>query len=160
MAPGGKTLREAQRRLPGFLDQTDEHIRLLQGEAQPVDPEELIDTLPKSWNLNDKETVALLDGEGADVALEEGWMSREQAGRYRRVLHGIEQPREHVTTSQLVEMAKALKSPSVQTVRAWESALESFLEHARVAYPTSATREHAVAFRASLLARVAPPSYR
>ena len=90
------------------------------------------------------------------MAAKEGWMDREETLRYRRVLHGVEEPSDHVTTTALLEMTASLKSPSPQTRLAWEKQLSAFLEHGGLVYPSSATREHALAYRNHLLKLVSP----
>jgi hypothetical protein len=69
--PGGATYREAHSRSPGFVARTDRDIAVARGQLV-LSPEELIDVLPKTHDLNDPEMVAMLK-EGADVAAEEGW---------------------------------------------------------------------------------------
>ena len=56
----------------------------------------------------------------------------------------------------LIQKATALKSPAERTVLGWRSALEEFLAHAAVTYPTSAKRQHAIAYRSWLLERLSP----
>lgn len=147
--PGGATYREAHRRSPAFASRTDRDISIARGE-QALSPEELTDALPKAYDLADQELVAALD-EGASVAVEEGWMPPEQAGRYRRVLHGHERPREHLTAEELVELATSLKCPAQRTINAWKQVLARFLAFAEVVYPTAATRQQAIAYRGHLL---------
>lgn len=155
-SPGGKTHHEAQRRLSGFLKATDDEIqRLSQLITRELGVEELTDSLPTLYDLEDPEVVDLLE-EGAFVAYDKGWMSRDQAERYRRVLHGVEEPSDHVTTTGLLDMAVALKSPSPQTLLAWQKHLAAFLEHAGLVYPSSTTKEHALAYRTHLLRLVSP----
>jgi integrase len=156
LSKGERNHHEAQRRLSGFLRATYEEIqRLSQITTRELGVEELTDSQPTLYDLKDPELVEALD-EGAGVAIENGWMSREQGDRYRRVLHGVEEPSEHVTTAALLDMAVALKSPSPQTRLAWEKQLSAFLEHAGLVYPSSASREHALACRTHLLRLVSP----
>jgi len=155
-ASGGKTRHEAQRRLSAFLRATDQELSRLEAiTTRDLQGDELTDALPRLFDLRDREMVAALD-RGADEAQDSGWLTGPQADRYRRVLHGVEQPREHLTADGLIAMAAALKSPASQTVQAWRSVLASFLDHAQLVHPTAATREHALAFRAHLLRLVAP----
>ena len=74
-----------------------------------LSPEELIDVLPKTHDLNNPEMVAMLK-EGADVAAEEGWLTAQQRQRYVRVLVGEEEPKAHLTAEELIQKAKTLKS--------------------------------------------------
>ena len=69
---------------------------------------------------------------------------------------GQEQPREHLSKEELIQQAKSLKSPAALMEMSWKSALDDFLAHAAVAYPTSATRQYAVPYRSWLLARLSP----
>jgi len=155
-ASGGKTRHEAQRRLSAFLRHTDQELQKLEAiTTRDLQGDELTDALPRLFDLGDREMVAALD-RGADEAREQGWLTSSQADRYRRVLHGVEPPREHLTADQLIDMAAALKSPASQTVQAWRSCLSAFLDHAQLVHPTAATREQALAYRAHLLRLVAP----
>jgi len=152
--PGGATYREAHARSPGFVARTDRDIAVARGQLV-LSPEELIDALPKAYDLKDPEIVAMLE-EGADVAVEERWMTAEQRQRYLRVLVGEEEPRSHLTAEELIQKAKTLKSPAERTVTGWRKAMSDFLGFAGVGHPTAATREHAVAYRSHLLERVKP----
>ena len=117
--------------------------------------DELIDAVPNRFDLSDPEVVELLLT-GCDVEVEEGALTREQASRYRAILKGEEQPREHLSKEELIQQAKALKAPAARTEMSWRSALNDFLAHAAVTHPTSATTQHAVAYRSWLLARLSP----
>ena len=152
--PGGATYREAHARAPGFVARTDRDIAVARGQLV-LSPEEVIDSLPTGSDLTDPEIVESLE-EGARVALVEGWMTREQADRYLRVLHGAEEPRLLLTAEELIQKAKTLKSPAERTVAGWRKALSDFLGFAGVGHPTAATRENAVAYRSHLLERVRP----
>ena len=150
--PGGATYREAHARSPGFVARTDRDIAVARGQLV-LSPEELIDSLPKTHDLNDREMVAALK-EGADVAVEEGWLTTEQRQRYLRVLNGEEDPRPQLTAEELFQAARILKGSADRTVAGWRKAMSDFLSFAGVAHPTAATREHAVAYRSHLLQRV------
>ena len=52
--PGGGTYREAHARSPGFVARTDRDIAVARGQLV-LSPEELIDTLPKAYDLSDSE---------------------------------------------------------------------------------------------------------
>jgi hypothetical protein len=70
--PGGATYREAHARSPGFVARTDRDIAVARGQLV-LSPEELIDALPKAYDLKDPEIVALLE----PVALAAGMSSPE-----------------------------------------------------------------------------------
>ena len=150
--PGGATYREAHARSPGFVARTDRDIAVARGQLV-LSPDELIDALPKTHDLNDPGMVALLK-EGADVAAEEGWLTNEQRQRYLRVLVGEEEPRAQLTAEELFQTARLLKTSAERTVAGWRKAMSDFLSYAGLAHPTAATREHAVAYRIHLLERV------
>ena len=152
--PGGATYREAHARSPGFVARTDRDIAVARRQLV-LSPEELIDALPKAYDLNDPEMVALLE-EGADVAVQERWLTAQQRQRYVRVLVGEEEPISHLTAEELIQKAKTLKCPAERTVAGWSKALSDFLGFSGVGHPTAATREHAVAYRSHLLERVKP----
>lgn len=154
--PGGATYREAHRRSPAFVARTDRDIAVARGERD-LSVEELTDSLPTLYDLQDQEMVELLDA-GADEALAQGWMNREQAGRYLRVLHGEEAPKEHLTAEELVELATSLKSPAQRTRNAWKQALNGFLAFSGVLHPTAATRQQAIDYRGHLLEHRMPSS--
>jgi integrase len=155
-APGGKTRHEAQRRLSAFLRATDQEIqRLSQVTTRELGVEELTDSLPTLYDLNDREVFEALET-GADEAQDQGWMNPTQAELYRRVLRGQEKPGDHVTAAALIDMAAALKSPAEQTRREWQRHLSSFLEHVGLVYPSSVAKEHALAYRSHLLQVVSP----
>ena len=150
----GSTYRAAQRLSPVFAAKTDRLIAEARNEVSLSD-DELIDAVPNRFDLSDPEVVeALLTG--CDVEVEEGALTREQASRYRAILKGEEQPREHLSKEELIQQAKALKAPAARTEMSWRSALNDFLAHAAVTHPTSATTQHAVAYRSWLLARLSP----
>ena len=150
----GSTYRVAQRLSPVFAAKTDRLIAEARNEVSLSD-DELIDAVPNRFDLSDPEVVeALLTG--CDVEVEEGALTREQASRYRAILKGEEQPREHLSKEELIQQAKALKAPAARTEMSWRSALNDFLAHAAVTHPTSATTQHAVAYRSWLLARLSP----
>ena len=152
--PGGTTYREAHARSPGFVARTDRDIAVARGQLA-LSPEEIIDALPKTYDLGDPEMVTLL-AEGADVAVEEKWLTHKQGLRYRRVLHGEEEPGQQLTSEELLQKAQSLKSPADRTVAAWRRALSDFLSFAQVGHPTAATRDHAIGYRTHLLDRVKP----
>ena len=58
-APGGNTLRDAQRLLQGFLEATDEEIRIARGELL-LSNEDITDRIPIRNNLKDPEVVEML----------------------------------------------------------------------------------------------------
>ena len=148
----GSTYRVAQRLSPVFAAKTDRLIAEARNEVSLSD-DELIDAVPNRFDLSDPEVVeALLTG--CDVEVEEGALTRKQASRYRAILKGEEQPREHLSKEELIQQAKALKAPAARTEMSWRSALNDFLAHAAVTHPTSATTQHAVAYRSWLLARL------
>ena len=150
----GSTYRVAQRLSPVFAAKTDRLIAEARNEVS-LTGDELIDAVPARFDLSDPEVVeALLTG--CDVEVEEGALTREQASRYRAILKGAEQPREHLSKEELIQQAKALKAPAARTEMSWRSALNDFLAHAAVTHPTSATTQHAVAYRSWLLARLSP----
>ena len=150
----GSTYRVAHRLSPVFAAKTDRLIAEARNEVS-LTGDELIDSVPKRFDLSDPDVVELLL-DGSDVAVEQGLISPEQESRYRAVLKGHEPPREHLSKEELIQQAKALKSPAARTELGWRSALDDFLSHAAVTHPTAATREHAIAYRSSLLARLNP----
>ena len=105
--------------------------------------DELIDAVPQRFDLSDPDVVELLLT-GSDVDVAEGRISLEQQKRFIAVVKGEEQPQEHLSKEELIQQAKALKSPAERTVLGWRSALDDFLAHAAVTYPTSAIRQHAI----------------
>ena len=150
----GSTYRVAQRLSPVFAAKTDRLIAEARNEVS-LTGDELIDAVPARFDLSDPEVVdALLTG--CDVEVEEGALTREQASRYRAILTGQEQAREHLSKEELIQQAKALKAPAARTELSWKSALDDFLAHAAVTHPTAATTQHAVAYRSWLLARLSP----
>ena len=150
----GSTYRVAQRLSPAFAAKTDRLIAEARNEVS-LTGEELIDSLPKRFDLQNFEIVDLLL-EGSEVAVEGGLITREQESRYRAVLKGEEPPRQHLSKDELIQQAKALKSPAARTEMSWKSALDGFLEHAGVTHPTAATKQHAIAYRSCLLERLNP----
>ena len=149
----GSTYRVAQR-LSSFCGQDRSTHRSSRNEVS-LTGDELIDSLPQRFDLSGSEIVDLLF-EGCDVAVDEGLNTPEQESRYRAVLTGEEPPRQHLSKDELIQQAKALKSPAARTEMSWKSALDGFLEHAGVTHPTSATKQHAIAYRSWLLERLNP----
>ena len=84
--PGGATYREAHRLSPAFVARTDLEIKQARGELNRS-PDEIIDALPKEFDLSDPELFEALE-EGAHMAVEEGWFTKQQGDRYLRGLHG------------------------------------------------------------------------
>ncbi|WP_172637157.1 tyrosine-type recombinase/integrase [Cyanobium gracile] len=152
--PGGKTLREAQARVPGFLHRTDQAIAIARGEAK-LSTDEMIDAIPQRFDLADPGVVEALSS-GIDVELGDRTMTMVQAERMRRILYREVAPREHRTAGELIDLASRLKRPAARTREGWQKALDRFLAFAGVAYPTSATTAQAVAFRTHLLETLAP----
>jgi len=150
----GSTYRAAHRLSPSFVAKTDRLIAEARNGVQ-LSPDELIDTVPQLFDLSDPELVEMLLT-GCDVQVEEGLITREQGRRYSAILKGDEQPREHISKQELIEQAKALKSPAARTELSWKDALDDFLKHAAVTYPTAATRQHAISYRSWLLERLSP----
>ena len=150
----GSTYRVAQRLSPAFAAKTDRLIAEARNEVS-LTGDELIDSVPQRFDLSDPDVVQLLL-DGSDVSVEEGLITREQKNRYRAVLKGEEKPREHLSKDELIQQAKALKSPAARTVMSWKVSLDDFLEHAAVTHPTAATTHHAVAYRSWLLSRLSP----
>ena len=150
----GSTYRVAQRLSPVFAAKTDRLIAEARNEVS-LTADELIDSVPQRFDLSDPDVVQLLL-DGSDVSVEEGLITPEQESRYRAVLKGEEQPRAHLSKEELIQQAKALKAPAARTEMSWKSALDDFLAHAAVAHPTSATSQHAVAYRSWLLERLSP----
>ena len=154
----GSTYRVAQRLSAAFAVRTDRLIAEARNEVS-LTAEELIDTVPRRFDLSDPEVVEALLA-GCDVQIEEEAITLEKAARYRAILKGEEQPRDHLSKEELIQQAKALKSPAARTEISWKSALDDFLAHAAVTRPTSATRQHAIAYRSWLLARLSPSTVR
>ena len=103
-----------------FAAKTDGLIAEARNEVFLSD-DELIDAVPNRFDLSDPEVVeALLTG--CDVEVEEGALTREQASRYRAILKGEEQPREHLSKEELIQQAKALKAPAARTEMKLEEA--------------------------------------
>ena len=150
----GSTYRVAQRLSPAFAAKTDRLIAEARNEVS-LTGDELIDSVPQRFDLSDPDVVQLLL-DGSDVSVEEGLITREQKNRYRAVLKGEEKPREHLSKNELIQQAKALKSPAARTVMSWNVSLDDFLEHAGVTHPTAATKQHAIAYRSWLLERLNP----
>ena len=150
----GSTYREAQRLSPAFAAKTDRLIAEARNEVLLTE-DELIDAVPRRFDLSDPDVVELLLT-GSDVDVAEGRISLEQQKRFIAVVKGEEQPQEHLSKEELIQQAKALKSPAERTVLGWRSALDDFLAHAGVTQPTAATRQHAIAYRSWLLTRLSP----
>ena len=150
----GSTYRVAQRLSPAFAAKTDRLIAEARNEVS-LTGEELIDSVPQRFDLSDPDVVQLLL-DGSDVAVEEGLITPQQESRYRAVLRGEEKPREHLSKEELIQQARALKSPAARTVMSWKASLDDFLAHAALTHPTAATTQHAVAYRSWLLARLSP----
>ena len=150
----GSTYREAQRLSPAFAAKTDRLIAEARNEVL-LTADELIDAMPQRFDLSDPDVVELLLT-GSDVEVAEGRISLEQQKRFIAVVKGEEQPREHFSKEELIQQAKALKSPAERTVLGWRSALDHFLAHAGVTQPTAATRQHAITYRSWLLTRLSP----
>lgn len=93
---------------------------------------------------------------GCDAEVEEGSINLDQSARYRAILINEEQPRDHLSKQELIQQAKSLKSPAARTEISRKAAFDDFLAHAAVTYPTSATRQYAIAYRSSLLAHLCP----
>ena len=154
----GSTYRVAQRLSPAFAARTDRLIAEARNEVS-LTGDELIDSLPQRFDLSNSEIVDLLF-EGSDVAVDEGLITPEQESRYRAVLMGEEQPRQHLSKDELIQQAKALKSPAARTEMSWKIALDGFLKHAGVTYPTAATKQHAIAYRSWFCLLYTSPSPR
>ena len=150
----GSTYRVAQRLSPEFAAKTDRLIAEARNEVS-LTGDELIDSVPQWYDLSDPDVVELLL-EGSDVAVKEGLITSEQESRYRAVVKREEQPRQHLSKDELIQQAKALKSPAERTLMSWQAALDDFLSHAAVTHPTAATKQHAVAYRSWLLERLSP----
>ena len=150
----GSTYRVAQRLSPAFAAKTDRLIAEARNEVS-LTGDELIDSVPQWYDLSDPDDVELLL-EGSDVAVKEGLITSEQESRYRAVVKREEQPRQHLSKEELIQQAKALKSPAERTLMSWQAALDDFLSHAAVTHPTAATKQHAVAYRSWLLERLSP----
>ena len=150
----GSTYRKAQRLSPAFAAKTDRLIAEARNEVS-LSEDELIDAVSQRFDLSDPEVVELLLN-GAHVGVEEGRTSLEQTKRFIAVVKGEEQPREHLSKEELIQQAKALKSPAERTVLGWRSALDDFLAHAGVTQPTAATKQHAIAYRSWLLTCLSP----
>lgn len=126
--PGGRTIREAQARVPGFLHRTDQAIAIARGEAK-LSPDEMIDLIPQRFDITDSAVVGCLE-EGIDVELGEGSLTMAQAERARRLLYRVEVPPEHRTAGELIDLAARLKQPAVRTPEGWQRALDRFLSFA------------------------------
>ena len=115
----GSTYRVAQRLSPVFAAKTDRLIAEARNEVS-LTGDELIDSVPQRFDLSDPDVVQLLL-DGSDVSVEEDLITREEEIRYRAVLRREEQPRQHLTREELIQQAKALKSPAARTVGACSS---------------------------------------
>ena len=150
----GSTYRVAQRLSTAFAAKTDRLIAEARNELS-LTGDELIDLVPQRFDLSDPEIVEMLLS-GCDVEVEESSITLDQAARYRAILKGEKLPPDHLSKEELIQQAKALKSPAARTEIAWKTALDDFLAHSAVTYPTSASRQHAIAYRSSLLSRLSP----
>jgi hypothetical protein len=122
--PGGATYKEAHRLAPAFVARTDLEIKIARGEIN-LSKDEQIDAIPKNFDLGDKDlTAALLTG--LEQEEEEGTLSAGQVTRARRIVVGIEKPREHITADELIALATTLKSPAERTRHGWQLALRDF----------------------------------
>ena len=126
----GSTYRVAQRLSAAFAAKTDRLIAEARNEVS-LTGDELIDLVPQRFDLSDPEIVETLLT-GCDVEVEEGSITLDQAARYRAILKGEKQPPDHLSKEELIQQAKALKSPAARTEISWKAALDEFLAHAAV----------------------------
>ena len=146
-APGGKTLRDAQRLLQGFLEATDEEIRIARGELL-LSNEDITDRIPIRNNLKDPELVEMLL-----TGLTEDTLSVAEATRAKAVITGEVMP-DVVSASELVHIATQLKSPAKRTRDSWIKELDEFSAWAGVTNLLHCTKQNAIDYRSQLLSRV------
>ena len=89
----GSTYRVAQRLSVAFAVRLDRLIAEARNEVS-LTADELIDTVPRRFDLSDPEVVEALLA-GCDVQIEEEAITLEKAARYIAILKGEEQPRDH-----------------------------------------------------------------
>ena len=104
----GSTYRVAQRLSAALAASTDRVPAETRSQVS-LTGDELIDAVPQRVDLSDPEVVELLLT-GCDVEAEERAVTVEQASRYRTVLKGEEQSRDHLSKEELIQQARALKS--------------------------------------------------
>ena len=126
----GSTYRVAQRLSAAFAAKTDRLIAEARNELS-LTGDELIDLVPQRFDLSDPEIVEMLLS-GCDVEVEESSITLDQAARYRAILKGEKLPPDHLSKEELIQQAKALKSPAARTEIAWKTALDDFLAHSAV----------------------------
>jgi integrase len=148
-APGGRTLRDAQRLLQGFLEATDEEIRIARGELS-LSTNDQIDRLPTTTNLNDQDVVEMLLTGLAEDTLSVTEQQRAKAVITGEVVPGI------VSASELVHIATQLKSPAVRTKEAWVKELNLFIDWVGVSNLLHCTKQNAIDYRAYLLGKLSP----
>ena len=146
-APGGKTLRDAQRLLQGFLEATDEEIRIARGELS-LSTNDQIDRIPIRNNLNDPDLVEMLL-----TGLDEDSLTPAEAARAKAVITGEVMP-DVVSASELVHIATQLKSPAKRTRDSWIKELDEFSAWAGVTNLLHCTKQNAIDYRSHLLSRV------
>ena len=146
-APGGNTLRDAQRLLQGFLEATDEEIRIARGELS-LSTNDQIDRIPIRNNLNDPDLVEMLL-----TGLDEDSLTPAEATRAKAVITGEVMP-DVVSASELVHIATQLKSPAKRTRDSWIKELDEFSAWAGVTNLLHCTKQNAIDYRSHLLSRV------
>ena len=142
------TLQEARAALQGFLDATDREIAIAKGELTRT-PDEQIDRLADTFDLNDPEVVELLEA-GFEIDEE---LTPAQKKRGLAVVRG-ETTSHTFSGDDLLSIATSLKAPAANTQRYWKRELTNFLAYCNTYSPLYCTREQAIAYRTHLLETV------
>ncbi len=157
---GGRTLREAQSRLPAFLAWTDQEIVAARNplKEQSLSLTERIEGELASIDLSNRQEVnecrewlALLDDDQEDLTLEDLTFAN-------NVLDGKERLPIRMTGQELLELAKLTKNPRTSTYRNWQVALKKIIQSSGVRHTTSISRQHCLRLREELLRTMAPSS--
>ena len=142
---GGMTLQQARAALQGFLDATDREIAIAKGELTRT-PDEQIDRLADTCDLNDPEVVQLLE---AGFEIDED-LTPAQRERGLAVAKGEERSAPF-SGEDLIRIASSLKKPAAKTLSSWKRELDTFLKYCNTYSPLYCTRQQAVDYRTHLL---------
>ena len=147
----GNTKPEAIQAAARFLAETDELIRLARGRESS-----------KSGMREETRQEARLRAEAwlRGLTIEHIHQNYEELEIHTPYLPNYPQDIEDIrrkapitlkTAEELLTKAKNLKKPKPSTFAQWEQRLSQFMDHSKVRWPTASTRDHARAFRDSLL---------
>lgn len=146
----GMTLRDAQSRLPGFLEATDREIAIARGELALTADEQIN-------RLTDIDTTdaQLVETYRYGIEIDQS-LTQDQRERANSVLDGT--PPDAFTAANLIDIATSLKSPAQRTRQSWIKELNQFLAYCNTHSPIYCTKQQAIDYRTELLSRMAPNS--